>query len=134
MIYDLRLFAERIPDFLAVDDLVRLFPELRLGKFAVEPAVADDAVLRRQFAGEIIRLRGASDGGKRWRDLCERAAFEKFRDARCVFADERFGEADDVDDGETVHLIGRCRVRPVAESGRATGSTLHFFTKCSRNS
>ena len=98
-----RLFAEFVPDFRALNEVVRLFPELDFGKFAVEPAVADDAVLRRRFAGEIIRLRGAGDGGKRGRDLRERAAFAKFRDARRVFADERFGEADDVDDGEPVH-------------------------------
>src|SRR5271154_5604827 len=109
MIYDLRLFAERIPDFLAVDDLVRLFPELRLGKFAVEPAVADDAVLRRQLAGEIIRLRRAGDGGKRRSDLRERAALTEFHDARRMFTDERFGEADDIYDGEAIHFPARNR-------------------------
>jgi hypothetical protein len=83
-----------------VNDVIRLFPKLNFGKLAVEPAVADDAVLRRRFAGEIIGLRRAGHGGKCGRDVRERAAFAKFRDARRVFADERFGEADDVDDGE----------------------------------
>ena len=83
------LFAQRVPDFWAVDEVVGLFPELDFGEFAVEPAVADDAVLRRRFAGEIIRLRGAGDGGKRRRDVRERAALGKVRDARRVFADER---------------------------------------------
>jgi hypothetical protein len=40
----------------------------------------------------------ASDGGKCGRDVCKRAAFAEFRDARRVFTDERLGEADDVDD------------------------------------
>src|SRR5665213_1706242 len=99
------LFAERVPDFFAVNNVIRLSPKLDFGLLAVEPAVADDAVFRRRFAGEIIRLRGAGDGGKRWRDLRERAAFAEFCEARRVSADERFGEADDVDDGEPVHLL-----------------------------
>ena len=48
------LFAESIPDFLAVNDVVRLFPKLGLGKLAIEPAIADDAVLGWRFAGQII--------------------------------------------------------------------------------
>ena len=35
----------------------------------------------------------------------ECTAFAKFRDARRVFADERFGEADDIDDGDAVHGV-----------------------------
>ena len=97
------LFAERVPDFLTVDDVVRLLPEMRFGQLAIIPAVADDAVLRWRCAGEIIRLRGAGDGGKGGRNLRERAAPRKLRDARRVFADERLGEADDVDDGNTLH-------------------------------
>ena len=42
------------PDFLAVNDVVRLFPKLGLGKLAIEPAIADDAVLGWRFAGQII--------------------------------------------------------------------------------
>ena len=76
---------------------------MHLGEFAVIPAVADDAVLRGRRAGEIIRLRGAGDGGKGGRNLRQRAALHKLRDARRVFADERLGEADDVDDGNTLH-------------------------------
>ena len=94
-----------VPDFLAVDDVVGLFPELHFGLFTVEPAVADDAMFARCFAGEIIRLRGASDGGKRGRNMRERAASAKLRDARRVFADERLGEADNVDDSCAFHEI-----------------------------
>ena len=94
-----------------MNEVVRLFPKLDFGEFAVEPAVADDAVLRRRFAGEIIGLRGAGDGGKRGRDVRERAAPAKFRDARRVFADERLGEADDVDDGEPVHFVASRAIR-----------------------
>ena len=97
------LRAERVPDFWRLDQVIGLLPELDFGEFAVVPAVADDAVLRRQFAGEIIGLRGAGHRRKCGRDLRERAALAKFRDARRVFADERLGEADDVDDGEPVH-------------------------------
>src|SRR6266705_2720332 len=115
--------AESIPNFLAVDDVIRLFPKLHLGQFTVIPAVADDAVFGWRLAGEIIRLRGAGDGGKCRRNLRECAALPEFCDARRVFADQRFGEADDVDDGKAIH---DCSVRPVAEPGRATGSTLQL--------
>ena len=96
-------FSEFIPDFGLLHQMVGLFPELDFGQFAVVPAVADDAVLRRRFAGEIIGLRGAGDCGKCGRDVGQRAALAKFRDARRVFADERFGQADDIDDGKPVH-------------------------------
>src|ERR1039458_7212451 len=69
-----RRLTQRVPDFLAVNNAVGLFPELHFRKFAIIPAVADDAVLRRRFAGEIIRLRGAGDGGKGGRDVRARGA------------------------------------------------------------
>jgi len=78
------LFAERVPNFCAVNNMVRLFPKLDFRQFAIEPAVADDAVLRGRFAGEIIGLRGAGDGGKRGRNLRKRAALAKGGDARRV--------------------------------------------------
>jgi hypothetical protein len=83
--------------------VVGLLPELHFGKFTVEPAVSDDAMLRWRCPGKIIGLRGAGDGGKRGRNVRQRAACPEFSDARRVFADERFGETDDIDDGETVH-------------------------------
>src|ERR1019366_86001 len=109
-----RRLTQRVPDFLAVNNAVGLFPELDFRKLAIMPAVADDAVLRRRFAGEIIRLRGAGDGGKGGRDVRERAAFPEFRDARRVRADERVGEADDVDDGEPAHFPARARSSAMA--------------------
>ena len=39
--------AQVFPDLPALHEVVRLLPELHLGQFAVIPAVADDAVLRR---------------------------------------------------------------------------------------
>ena len=80
-----------------------MLPKLCFSKFAIEPAIADDTVFRRRFAGEIIGLRGASHCGKRGHDVRECAASAEFRDARRVFADERFGQADDIDDSEAVH-------------------------------
>ena len=35
--------------------------------------------------------------------MCQRTAPAKFREARRVFADKRFSQADDVDDGEALH-------------------------------
>ena len=84
--------------------MIRLFPKMDFGEFAVEPAVADDAMLRWIFAGEIIRLRSAGDGGKRGLDGGDGATATELRDARRMFADERLGEADDVDDGKAIHI------------------------------
>src|ERR1019366_6288215 len=83
--------------------MVSLFPKLDFGQLAVEPAVADDAVLRRCFAGEIIRLRGAGDGGECGCDVRQRAALAEGCDARRVFAYQRLGETDHIDDSEPVH-------------------------------
>ena len=60
-------------------------------------------MLRRQFACEMIGLRGAGNGRKRRRNLSQHAALAEFCDARRMFADERFSQPDDVDDGEPVH-------------------------------
>src|SRR5438034_10486615 len=57
--------AQLVPDFFAVNEPVRLLPELNFGQFAVVPAVADNAVRGGRFAGEIRGLRRAGDGGKR---------------------------------------------------------------------
>ena len=97
------LFAQFIPDFRRLNNVIGLFPEMHLGEFAVKPAIADDAMLRRRCAGEIIGLRGAGDSGKGGRNVRQRAALAESRDSRRMFADERFGQADDVDDAEAVH-------------------------------
>ncbi len=96
--------SQRIPNFLSLNDVVRLFPKLNLREFAIKPAITDDAVFAWSFAGEIIRLRGAGDGGKRGHDLRERTVLAEFRDARRMFANERFGQANDIDDGEAIHF------------------------------
>ena len=95
--------SKRIPDFWLLHQMIGLFPELDFGEFAVEPAVADNAVLRRQFAGEIIGLRSTSNRRKCGRDLSQCAVLPKFRDARRMFANERFRQPDDIDDGKPVH-------------------------------
>jgi hypothetical protein len=81
-----------------------LLPKLDFGEFAVEPAIADDAVPCRRCSRKIIRLRSACDGGKRRRDVRERAAAAKFRDAWRVFADESSRETDNIDDGQPVYF------------------------------
>ena len=58
------LRAKRFPDFGRANDGVRLLPEMDLVQFAMEPTIAHDAVSRGRFAGEIVRLRRAGDGGK----------------------------------------------------------------------
>ena len=99
--------AQRVPDFFTVNDVVGLLPKLDFSEFTIEPAVADDAVFGWWFTGEIVRLRGAGHCRKRRRDVRQRATVTEFRDARRVFTDERFGEADDVDDGQAVHAVAR---------------------------
>ena len=52
------------PHLLAVHELIRLPPEHHLREIAEVPAVADDAVVARERAGEKRRLRGAGDRGQ----------------------------------------------------------------------
>ena len=95
--------------------MIGLPPKLHFGEFAVIPAVAHNAVLAGAFAGQIIGLRGAGDRWERGRDLCERAAPAKFRQARRVLTQQRFREADDIEDREPFH----------AESILTTKNTKH---------
>ena len=97
--------AERLPEFDAVDEAVRLFPEEVLGEVAVVPAVSDDAVLAGAEAGEVGGLCGAGDGGEDGFDAGEAdviAAEEGF-DVRGGFADEALAEPYDVEDGRPLH-------------------------------
>ena len=96
------------------------------GEFALVPAIADDTVLSRRRPGKVIRLRGARDGGERWDDGGDGAIATKVRDARRVFADKRFGQADDIDDGEALHpgIAAKKRAR---RKGILTAATLPKF-------
>src|SRR5450756_2839065 len=76
---------------------------MRFCQFAIVPAVANDAMLRRRRARKIVRLRRAGDRRKGWRDAAERTALHKLRNARRVFADERLREAHHVDDSKAFH-------------------------------
>ena len=66
-----------MPDFRGLHGLVWLFPKSNLGQFVIVPAVADDAVLRRFFAGQIIGLRGAGDRREGGIDYCRLAKRER---------------------------------------------------------
>ena len=56
--------AGGVPQLLAADERVVLAPQQDLAQLAEVPAVADDAVLGGEFAGEERGLRGAGDGGQ----------------------------------------------------------------------
>ena len=87
-------FASRnvIPNLFASDNMIGLFPKLHFRQFSIVPAVADNAVLRRRPAGQIIRLRGASHRGKRRLNPAQRAPRPKGVDARRVGSEQRFGQ------------------------------------------
>ena len=67
-----------MPDFWRLHGLVWLFPKSDLGQFVIVPAVADDTVLRRFFAGQINGLRGAGDRREGGIDYCRLAKQEEF--------------------------------------------------------
>ncbi len=98
-------FAEFLPNFPAMDEMIGLLPELNLGQFAIIPTIGDDAVLRGWRAGEIGGLRGAGDGGKSRNDGGLRAPVQKPADAGRGVAEERFGEANDIKNRCAFHEI-----------------------------
>ncbi len=62
-----------VPDFRRKHDAVRLFPELHLAERAVIPTVTNNAMFARPLTGQVIRLRGAGDGGESRMDLRDAA-------------------------------------------------------------
>ena len=123
------MVAERVPELGRLHQVIGLFPKMDFGEVAVVPAVAHDAVLRRRLAGEIVGLRGAGDGREGGGDPRERAAPAELRQARGVPDQERFREADDIDDGEPVHAgsISWLSVFPSAQlvNGGGNGFGIH---------
>ena len=99
---------EVIPDFRAVDDVVRLFPELDFGVFAIVPAVANDAVRGWKLAGDVIRLGSAGDGGNGRRDGGFAMARNEFVEARSFGSEAGIGKANHVDDGGAFHSTKFC--------------------------
>src|SRR5204863_8193390 len=88
-----------LPDFPALDQMIGLFPKLNFLQFPTIPAIADDAMLERQSAGQIWGLGRASDCRECRNDFGAGARLKERFDARRMRADERLGETDDVDDG-----------------------------------
>lgn len=107
--------AEGGPDFFGGDHVVGLFPEMNFGQLTVVPAVADDAVAARADACQIVGLRGAGHGWESREDVRANAAQKELGDARRGGPNQRFGQADDVDDSGSFHATMRAALSGARE-------------------
>ena len=85
------------------DELVRLPPEHHLREVAEVPAVADDAVLARQQAGENVACAVQVTAGVMARIGAQRAVARERVQVRRVGAEQRVRQPDDVEDRGRVH-------------------------------
>ena len=86
-----------------MNQVVGLFPELNLSQFAIVPTIGHDAVVCWSQTCQVSGLRRACHRWKRWLDPRQRTLHPKGIDSRCVFAQQRFGQTDDIDDGGARH-------------------------------
>ena len=91
--------AGGVPEFVAGDESVVLAPQQDVAEFAEVPAVADDAVLGGEGAGEEGGLGGAGDGGQHGAERGAGAGLAERLEVGHV-VEETGGEADDVQDEE----------------------------------
>ena len=133
--------AQAVPDLPALDDLVRLLPELDLAQLAVVPAVADHAVAAGALPGDERGLRAA---GQRREGLGEgrhaRAAGEGGQPGHVAAFKVAPGEADHIEHREAraagvVHPAARpvsWRWTPRAGPGSAPGQVPWRWAGASR--
>src|SRR5690606_40712701 len=88
-----------VPELVAGDEPVVLPPQQDVAEFAEVPAVADDAVLGGQGAGQEGRLGGAGDGGQHGAEGRAGAGLAEGLQVGHVVEETR-GEAHDVEDEE----------------------------------
>src|SRR5207237_446980 len=80
---------------------------MNFSQLAVVPAIADNAMLCRGKAGQIVGLGGAGDRREGRLDPAERATLPKSIEARRIRSEQRFGQPDDVDHSGAFHDASR---------------------------
>lgn len=103
------LLAEMFPEFAPLNEMVGLLPKAVFGIVPVIPTIGDNAVRAGPFSGEVGGLGGGGHGRQHrfHMDHPVRPATGEIHHVGRVFTQMAGGEADDVNDGGSIHAVGK---------------------------